>query len=99
MEAGDYGGVAIWFASPPSYIQEIIETDCLYNRFAPGVNLPPSPDDDERVVEYRRVSGEIKKQFLKGRQYWYLNMIARDPERTEPGIKNQHSPQRLNLLF
>ncbi|QKX55455.1 uncharacterized protein TRUGW13939_02548 [Talaromyces rugulosus] len=54
--------------------------------FPPGVNLPPSPDDDERVVEYRRVSGEIKKQFLKGRQYWYLNMIARHPERTEPGV-------------
>lgn len=84
VEAGNYAAVAIWFVSLRSTIG-IMCTDYFYNRFPPGVNLPASPDDDERVVEYRKVSGGIKKQFLKGRQYWYLNMIGRDPERTEPG--------------
>jgi hypothetical protein len=37
------------------------------------------------VVEYRDISGRVKKQFLDGREYWYLNMIARHPERKEPG--------------
>lgn len=53
-------------------------------RFPPGVDLPSSPDDDPRVVDYRELSNRIKKQFLKDRKYWYLNIIARHPERKEP---------------
>ncbi|KAH8700106.1 hypothetical protein BGW36DRAFT_293006 [Talaromyces proteolyticus] len=54
--------------------------------FPPGVDLPASSDDDERLVEYRKTSGKLKKEFLKGRQYWYLNMIGRHPERSDPGV-------------
>jgi len=54
--------------------------------FPPGVDLPASPTDDPRIVEYREISGKVKKEFLKGRKYWYLNMIARHPERKEPGV-------------
>lgn len=27
----------------------------------------------------------MKKEHLQGRDYWYLNLIGRHPERTEPG--------------
>jgi hypothetical protein len=54
-------------------------------RFPPGVELPASADDDERVVEYREMAGKAKKDFLGDRKYWYLNIIARHPERKDPG--------------
>jgi hypothetical protein len=28
---------------------------------------------------------EVKKRWLKGRRYWYLNLIARHPERHDRG--------------
>ncbi|OKL60156.1 hypothetical protein UA08_04904 [Talaromyces atroroseus] len=68
---------------------ELIEADNFAAAaiwFPPGVDLPASPDDDPRVIEYREISGKVKKQFLNGRKYWYLNMIGRHPDRKEPGV-------------
>jgi hypothetical protein len=33
------------------------------------------------------MAGKAKKEFLGDRKYWYLNMIARNPERKDPGKK------------
>jgi hypothetical protein len=38
------------------------------------------------LQEYFRKFAEVKKKHLGDRQYWYLNLIGRDPERKESGL-------------
>jgi len=58
------------------------------NRFPPNTKLP-APDRNttiEVINEYYDRFSEVKKKHLGGRKYWYLNLIGRDPSRTEPGL-------------
>ncbi|PYH80947.1 hypothetical protein BO82DRAFT_336837 [Aspergillus uvarum CBS 121591] len=55
--------------------------------------FPPSGtehgDDDEanaRIHRYSLQVQEVKNRWLQGRPYWYLNLIGRDPGRTEKGV-------------
>ncbi|KUL82165.1 hypothetical protein ZTR_09555 [Talaromyces verruculosus] len=78
-----------WTTYKQSRGGEMIEADNFAAAaiwFPPGVELPASADDDEGVVEYRAMAGKAKKEFLGDRKYWYLNMIARHPERKDPGV-------------
>jgi hypothetical protein len=87
VEAGDYAAAAIWCVLLTIFLSASVNyvINGMCGRFPPGVDLPPRPDDDERTLEYRNVWSKIKKEHLQGRRYWYLNMIARHPERREPG--------------
>lgn len=55
------------------------------NRFPPGKEIPIDPNASWKIQEYRERFGAVKAQHLQGRKYWYLNLIGRHPERTEPG--------------
>lgn len=85
IEADNFAAAAIWYASSDFFINITYTNEWV--RFPPGVELPASADDDEGVVEYRAMAGKAKKEFLGDRKYWYLNMIARNPERKDPGKK------------
>lgn len=54
-------------------------------RVPPGVGIPASSALDPRFQEYRERFAEVKKEYMQDRQYWYLNLIGRHPDRTEPG--------------
>ena len=59
----------------------------LFIRFPPGIKIPP-PDRNtaaEVMVEYHDKFSAIKKKYLGDRQYWYLNLLGRHPDRNEPG--------------
>jgi hypothetical protein len=46
------------------------------------------------------MAGKAKKDYLKGRKYWYLNMIARHPERKDPGkrpVLQLHTHERRKI--
>ncbi|KAJ9210139.1 hypothetical protein DTO166G4_8228 [Paecilomyces variotii] len=53
--------------------------------FPPGRSIPIEDNPDPRVKEYRDTFAQIKKQHLRGREYWYLNLIGRHPNRTDAG--------------
>ncbi|RAO66336.1 uncharacterized protein BHQ10_002348 [Talaromyces amestolkiae] len=52
----------------------------------PGISIPASGALDPRIHEYRDRFAEVKKEYMQDRQYWYLNLIGRHPDRTEPGV-------------
>lgn len=54
-------------------------------RVPPGISIPASGALDPRIHEYRDRFAEVKKEYMQDRQYWYLNLIGRHPDRTEPG--------------
>lgn len=58
------------------------------NRFPPNSKLP-APDRTtsiEVINEYYDKFSEVKTKHLRGRKHWYLNLMGRDPSRTEPGL-------------
>jgi hypothetical protein len=64
-----------------------ISSNCL-TRFPPGVKKPPLGSPDELpalIIEYVHKFENVKKHYLGERQYWYLNIIGRDPNRSELG--------------
>ncbi|QGA17463.1 hypothetical protein EYB26_005134 [Talaromyces marneffei] len=78
-----------WTTYKQSRGGELVEADNFAAAaiwFPPGAELPASLNDDERLVAYREMSAKAKKDYLNGRKYWYLNMIARHPERKAPGV-------------
>ncbi|KAF5014254.1 hypothetical protein F66182_14827, partial [Fusarium sp. NRRL 66182] len=78
-----------WTTYKQSRGGELVEADNFAAAaiwFPPGADLPASANDDERLVEYRAMAGKAKKEYLGDRKYWYLNMIARHPERKDPGV-------------
>lgn len=56
-------------------------------RFPPGVKVPPSEPSTIPllVADFDRFA-EAKKGHLRERDYWYLNLIGRNPERQEAGV-------------
>lgn len=54
-------------------------------RFPPGVALSSSSDDSEAIVAFREMASRAKKTFMGDKKYYYLNMVARHPDRIEPG--------------
>ena len=60
----------------------------MERRVPPHVKLPP-PDLNALsapLVEFFRKFSEVKKLHLGDRDYWYLNLLGRHPERQEPGM-------------
>lgn len=47
------------------------------------------------------MAGKAKKEYLGNRKYWYLNMIARHPDRKDPGklipIAYQYKTHELSI--
>jgi hypothetical protein len=37
------------------------------------------------MIELYDKFAEVKQRWLRGRQYWYMNLIARHPERRDQG--------------
>lgn len=59
----------------------------------PGVSIPASSSAlDPRIQEYRDRFDEVKKVYMQDRQYWYLNLIGRHPDRTDPGSSKTWNP-------
>ncbi|KAL4781531.1 hypothetical protein BJX76DRAFT_335223 [Aspergillus varians] len=54
--------------------------------FPPGTSISTTGVTDTRILEYREKFSQVKKKHLQGRDHWYLNLIGRHPERTEPGV-------------
>ncbi|OJI97620.1 hypothetical protein ASPVEDRAFT_37039 [Aspergillus versicolor CBS 583.65] len=54
--------------------------------FPPGNPISTAGVTDPRILEYREKFSQVKKEHLQDRDYWYLNLIGRHPERTEPGV-------------
>ena len=53
------------------------------------------------VRELYNAFAVVKKKWLKGRKYWYLNLIARHPERYdrgEPVLLTHPSAPKLSAL-
>ncbi|KAL1610719.1 hypothetical protein SLS60_002389 [Paraconiothyrium brasiliense] len=55
--------------------------------FPPGVEKKPNPAStiSEGVAEYLTFYKALRQEKLGGRPHWHLNIIARDPERTDKG--------------
>lgn len=100
VEAGNFAAAAIWYVLYIKRHLKSLEiysrwrrnwrdlrtkADYREPRFPPGLELAASPNDDPRIVEYREIAKKVKKEHLNGRKYWYLNIIARHPERNDPG--------------
>ncbi|EED24594.1 conserved hypothetical protein [Talaromyces stipitatus ATCC 10500] len=78
-----------WTTYKQSMGGELVESDNFAAAaiwFPPGAELPASSEDDEKIRQFRAMAARAKKEFLNGKKYWYLNMIARHPERKEPGV-------------
>jgi hypothetical protein len=56
-------------------------------RLPPGTKKPApnNPDTPPGIIEYREKFDAMKHEFLGDRPYWYLNLIGRDPRRTDKG--------------
>lgn len=54
----------------------------------PGVEVPPRDLNTlcPLILEYMEKFSAVEKRHLGDRQHWYLWVIARDPERKEPGV-------------
>jgi hypothetical protein len=94
IEAGNWAAAALWFVIHLALQSLNFQWPSLYcenfadwmGRFPPGVERPPprtSPDSP--LNEYFQKFARAKKRHLGDRQYWYLNLIGRHPDRTEPG--------------
>ncbi|RDW94652.1 hypothetical protein BP5796_00415 [Coleophoma crateriformis] len=66
---------------------EVADWTALALWFPPGVKkstfdrtTSPAP-----LLEYFDSFEAIKEKYLHGRKYWYLNLIARDPQKREKG--------------
>ncbi|TVY80743.1 Uncharacterized protein LSUE1_G002553 [Lachnellula suecica] len=54
----------------------------------PDVKIPPpnlNGNLSPLIVEYFQKFSEAKKRHLRDRDYWYLNLLGRHPERKDPG--------------
>ncbi|KAL4947110.1 hypothetical protein BDW69DRAFT_190496 [Aspergillus filifer] len=53
--------------------------------FPPGVSISTDGIADAKILDYLDSLVSIRKEHLQGRKHWYLNLIWRHPQRTEPG--------------
>ena len=93
-EAGNWAAAALWFVVHPG-LQLLnssrLSLHCenfadLVRRFPPGVERPlPNLSPGSPLNEYFEKFAQAKKRHLGDREYWYLNLIGRHPNRTEPG--------------
>lgn len=63
------------------------------NRVPPEVKLPSVnlATLSAPLAEYREKFSAVKERHLRGRQYWYLNLLGRDPNRNDPGMQQPHN--------
>lgn len=56
-------------------------------RYPPGVETLFTDRDSlvAPMIELYDKFAEVKQRWLRGRQYWYMNLIARHPERRDQG--------------
>ncbi|KAL4993148.1 hypothetical protein BDV10DRAFT_198550 [Aspergillus recurvatus] len=54
--------------------------------FPPGLSISTAGVTDPRILGFREKFARVKEEHLHGRDHWYLSLIGRHPERTEPGV-------------
>ena len=72
-------------ASPQLSLPSRHSHELTHSRNPPGKEKPVPANLTGGAAEYFQKFTAMKKEILGTQHYWYLNLIARDPERREKG--------------
>ncbi|KAL4946281.1 hypothetical protein BDV06DRAFT_218610 [Aspergillus oleicola] len=53
--------------------------------FPPSISISTDGITNPKILDYLGSLIPIRKEHLQGRKHWYLSLIGRHPQRTEPG--------------